>query len=241
MSKVFARKKITDTQSVGGRIAAARKQADKTIAECSKRLAIPQRYLQAIEQEKLSILPGLIYEKNFIKRYAEFLRVRPQPLIKDWVKLRQGEIESKPEFVSRVRWWHLIQGPLLWRRVVLAGMVLSLAGYIGNQLIEMASPPQLVIEAPSTGQVVVKPNITVTGKVAKSATLEVNGQLVATDDSGSFNVPVILEPGSNTIRAVAEKKYGKPSIIERQVFLSPKTPQYQKTSSSDINLINGNL
>lgn len=238
MAKTFTRKIVKHDNSVGGLLATARQQAGKTIEECSHRLAIPQRYLIALEQENLVALPGLIYEKNFIKRYAEFLRVRPQPLIKTWSSLRQGSSAPKPEFVSRVRWWNFFQGPLLWRRVSVATLVLSLAAYVGFQLIEMASPPQLVLETPVVGQVVTKPDISVKGVVAKSATLEVNGQLVSTNDEGVFDIPIILEPGSNTIRAVAEKRYGKPAVIERQVFLSPRTPQYQRTSRNEGSLIN---
>lgn len=240
MSKKFTRKIIANDHSVGSILSAARKKANKTIEECSRRLSIPQRYLLALEQENLSALPGLIYEKNFIKRYAEFLRVRPHGLIKTWIELRHNTDNPKPEFVSRVNWWSFFQGPLLWRRISMGTVVLTLAGYVGFQLVEMVSPPYLVLEAPIVGQVVNKPDLSVKGVVAKSATLEVNGQTVSTDDSGSFAIPIILEPGANTIRAVAEKRYGKPAVVERQVFLAPRTPQYQRTSSVD-NQFEGNL
>lgn len=236
MSNAFARKKVDCQLSVGMAIAAARQQSGKSIDECSRRLGIPQRYLKALEQEDLSSLPGLIYEKNFIKRYAEFLRVRPHPLVQKWIQLRQGTESKAPEFVSRVQWWHLVQGPLFWRRLTVVAIILSLAGYVGNQLVEMASPPMLVIESPAVGQVVSSPDVSVTGVVAKSATLEVNGQMVASDDDGVFNIAVLLEPGANTIRAVAEKKYGKPAIVERQVFLAPRN--LQRTSSSTENYDN---
>jgi hypothetical protein len=238
MPKTFTRKIVKHSDSVGSLLAAARQQADKTIEECSRRLAIPKRYLVALEQENLPALPGLIYEKNFIKRYAEFLRIRPQPLVKTWIGLRQGTEAPKPEFASRVHWWNFFQGPLLWRRMSIVSLVLLLSGYLGYQLVEMISPPQLVLNSPGVGQVVTKPDMSVKGTVAKSAVLEVNGQLVSTDDSGVFDVPIILEPGSNTIRAVAEKRYGKPAIIERQVFLAPRTNQYQRTSQNNTNETN---
>ena len=238
MPNAFTRKKVDCQQSVGSAISSARRQSGKSIEECSRRLSIPQRYLKAIEQEDLESLPGLIYEKNFIKRYAEFLRVRPQPLMQRWVQLRQGTEAKTPEFVSRVQWWHLVQGPLFWRRVTVVAVILTLAGYVGNQLVEMASPPLLVIESPAVGQVVSNPDVAVSGVVAKSATLEVNGQMVSSDDSGVFNIAVLLEPGANTIRAVAEKRYGKPAVVERQVFLAPRTPQ--RTSSNDTENSYGN-
>lgn len=217
----FNRQNIAHTQSVGGLICEARRRADKTIEECARHLSIPPRYLRALEKENFADLPGLIYEKNFIKRYAEFLRMRPQPLVAMWVDLRQGADNPKPEFVSRVQWWDLFQGPLFWRRSGIVAFILVLTGYVGGQLVEMVSPPQLVLQSPGVGQVMAEPGLVVVGTAAKSATIQINGQLVPTDDSGQFKLPVILGEGSNTIRVVAEKRYGKPAVIERQVFLAP--------------------
>ena len=216
---MFRRVPVDDTLSVGSTLQRARAAAGQTVTDCARQIGVPERYLRALEGEDVGALPGLIYEKHFIVRYARLLGLSPTPLVLSWAELR-SDLSATDQFVRRVSWRDLKSGPTFWRRFGAAVIVVALAAYLGTALFTMAAPPKLEVSQPTPGAVVTSADMVIAGVAAADATLSVNGQLVVANRDGSFSVPVTLGPGPNSIRIVAEKRYGRPSVVERQVFLA---------------------
>lgn len=63
----------------------ARLEKGKTLEEIAEETKIRVRYLQAIEDGKLDILPGHFYTRGFIKSYAEAVDLDPDVLLKTYV------------------------------------------------------------------------------------------------------------------------------------------------------------
>lgn len=94
---------------------------------------IAQRFLEAIEAEEFSRLPGLIFTRNFVRQYAEALHLDPAPLLTSLpkVNLEPEAIPDPPGFVpSPHRDYARLTGmlsTLMW--LGLAG-VASLGAYV---------------------------------------------------------------------------------------------------------------
>jgi|GEM_PF-933847 len=218
---IFRRVIVAGAESVGGQLATARSGMNMTIAYCSRQINVPERFLDAIEQENFEKLPGLVYEKHFIERYAFFLGLTPAPLVESWSEIRGTSLPlSTVQFVPRVSWRDLSSSPVIWRRALASLVIVLLGGYLGTELFVMAAPPSLQVSEPPAGAIVTKSSLEITGTVGKGANVTINGQTIVATSEGDFSVPVVLEPGPNSIRIVAEKRYGRSTVIERQVFLS---------------------
>lgn len=217
----FRRVAIDRDLSVGAMLKEERQVQVRTLAYFARKVNIPERYLKAIEEEDFPTLPGLVYEKHFVHRYAAALRLDPEPLVAQWVVLREGDAKPLTRFVPRVRRRDLWISPLFLRRGVISVLFLVASLYVGGRLYAMVAPPSLHIEQPNEGQILREASLTVRGDVPSDATVSVNGQAVAIASDGHFSVPLTLAAGPNTIRIEAGRRYSNSTIIERRVFLAP--------------------
>lgn len=61
--------------------------------DVARQTRIARRFLEAIEAEQFDRLPGLVFTRNFVRQYAEFLNLDPEPLLG---KIPKVDIESTP-------------------------------------------------------------------------------------------------------------------------------------------------
>src|SRR5579862_3437619 len=61
--------------SVGAILRTERERQGREVAEIAEELCITQRYLRAIEQDDLKILPGIFFYKSFVKQYAAIVGI----------------------------------------------------------------------------------------------------------------------------------------------------------------------
>jgi cytoskeleton protein RodZ len=54
----------------------------REIADATK---ISMRFLQALEQDRLDVLPGGVFQRSFVRQYARFLGLDPERLLADFV------------------------------------------------------------------------------------------------------------------------------------------------------------
>jgi cytoskeleton protein RodZ len=69
--------------SVGAALRSAREKQGRSASDVADEICITQRYLRAIEQDKVEELPGTFFYKSFVKQYAAILGL-------DYGKLRSG-------------------------------------------------------------------------------------------------------------------------------------------------------
>ncbi len=70
-------------KELGRILQTTRESKHLTLDEIQERTKIRKRYLQAIEEGDLSILPGLVYARGFVKSYAEQLDLDGQALLRE--------------------------------------------------------------------------------------------------------------------------------------------------------------
>ena len=59
----------------------ARKEAEMTIEDVSRKTKIRSRYLEFIEKNEWHRLPGIAYTKGFVKAYAETVGLHPEKVL----------------------------------------------------------------------------------------------------------------------------------------------------------------
>lgn len=220
----FKRVVIDTNESVGMSLHEARISKKCSLVDCAASLRIPERYLRAIEEENLGELPGLVYEKHFIYRYAVALGLSPTPLVYNWCALRKDSVAPTSQFVARVHWRDLWVSPFFWRRTLAVLTVVLVGLYLGGRLFAMVRPPSLILTSPKEATATTERTIVVSGETEQETKVTVNGETVLTKRDGSFDVPVTLQIGPNTVRVTATKRYSRPAAVERQVFVAASSP-----------------
>lgn len=134
-----------------------RAQRSLSLEKVTQAIKIRMQYLQAIERGEWSELPGEVYVRGFIRRYAQYLGLDGEKLIAPYIKMNESPSSEKKEEPtqpgsesSRTQW--------IW--VVLAGIFLI--GLIKVIKQESTTPAKPVVNSNAT--VAVKPPETAVAK-----------------------------------------------------------------------------
>lgn len=65
----------------GAQLRAARESRELTVAKVAEKLKLTPRQIEAMEEEDLSLLPGAVFVRGFIRNYARLVGVDPESLI----------------------------------------------------------------------------------------------------------------------------------------------------------------
>lgn len=83
-------------QTVGGVLRAEREKQGISIKDVEKGTSIRALYIQAIEDDKYSVLPGEVYLKGFVRNYAAFLGLDPQALMEVYRRSQEPQPAAAP-------------------------------------------------------------------------------------------------------------------------------------------------
>ena len=112
--------------SLGEELKREREFREISLRELSEATKINMRMLQAIESNNYEVLPGGIFNRNFIRAYAEFIGLDPEIAVRKYQVQFVQEVESKiPPFAISV-----IQAsdPTVWG--IRRGIFLAILGTI---------------------------------------------------------------------------------------------------------------
>lgn len=98
-------------------------------------------------------------------------------------------------------------------------LLASILGFIGIHLQGLISAPPLTVSSPRQGLTTSSKAVEIQGETLPGATIEINGSPLLSPQSGKFKHLLILNGGVNTITVTARKRYSRPAVIERQVFI----------------------
>jgi len=162
---------------VGAALKSAREHSGMSLGEVAERLKLSIRQLQAIENDDFQQLPGATFVRGFVRNYARFLQLDPEPLmqaleqhfpsaVNDVVNLARHDSTVQPpsmaETLAKVghprsrhgRWWGL--GLLVLAVVALAAWQLhqeKLAS-VAEQTLPVASEPLATLKPASAAAAV---------------------------------------------------------------------------------------
>ncbi len=223
----FRRQAISQNQTLGERLKKHRIRLGAQLTEAAAATEVPLKYLAAIEASDYRRLPGDVYARNFLKRYAGFLHLTVEDVI-DHYEREQAVVKNihqiGPRFIQR----HVDQKPLFTprrlRRLGLALIVLVVLGYLGWEVRSIVRPPTLMIDYPPFQLTTEDRSIEVRGSTDAESEVTINGQRVPVDQDGSFNETVDLHEGLNTIKIESVRKRSQTKTVYRQVLVEASEP-----------------
>ncbi len=83
------------TESIGEVLRQAREARGISLAEAEEATKVRQKFLQALEQDDFQRLPGEVYRRGFLKSYAIYLGLDPEPLLARYRAQRAPAEEQK--------------------------------------------------------------------------------------------------------------------------------------------------
>lgn len=223
MIKDFKKNKIfEESGTVGDQLQLARVNAGLTIKKASKKTKINQKYLEALENGEYSKLPAGLYERKFLKEYAEFLELNGEELIKEFKKERKvvGEDQKRPYFSNfKLKKTNFVVFPKITKSLAIVLVTAVCFAYLGYYVNNLLSSPELSVVRPKSDMVTQEDKISVTGDTNSEVKVHINGEPVLTDPAGEFNKEIRLKKGVNNIRITAQKKYSQKNTVNKQILV----------------------
>lgn len=81
---------------IGEVLRAARRRQGASLADAAAETRVRESYLAALEEEDYAALGGHVYVKGFLRSYARFLGLDPEPLLERFRESHQVEDETAP-------------------------------------------------------------------------------------------------------------------------------------------------
>ena len=85
------------SQTLGEKLRQAREERDISISEVAEQTRISPHYIEAIENDDYSPLPGGIFNKGFIKSFAKFVGIDEDEALQDYSRQLSLQNEGQPE------------------------------------------------------------------------------------------------------------------------------------------------
>lgn len=196
------------------------------LAALARETHIKASYLEAIEECRPHDIPAApVYIKQYIRAYAETvgLGAAAAKLIDSFdIEDRWHTIATHPDTATHPRpslkRAAFLNLPRLTRTLGVVAVLAIFAIGIGMQWHRFTKPPLLEILNPPDGLITLAPSITLEGTAEREVAIHINGAPVQHNEDGSFQAPIPLEKGVNTIAVQATKKSGKQTTLIRTVI-----------------------
>ena len=211
----FTAKKIVKSRTIGDKLKEARQDRNISLARVSKDLNIAYKYLEAMENNQFSRLPGRTYFKNFLKRYCQYLALDFSDLWRQAKNL--GHFESKSGGLGKTYFFP-------WRKVLkfllIALVFIAIFVFLAWRIEQIFRPPYLEIIEPSDGLITNQSEIRVYGQSLKEADIVINNKAIFVDNQGFFETKIDLQKGLNLIKISASKRYSRENVVNLRVLLN---------------------
>ncbi len=114
-------------KEIGERLKEAREKKGLSLYEAEDSTKIRSKYLQAIENNNFSELPGRVYVIGFLRNYARFLGLDAEELVEEYKKIapaeKEYEIETQSDYTPKRLAFNL-KVPIIII-AILAGIIIS--------------------------------------------------------------------------------------------------------------------
>jgi len=211
-------------KTLGERLKEIREELGISPEELSNKLGISKKYLLYLEQGKYSKLPGEVYIRSFLKKYAAALSVNEKKVLalydqeKEIYRNLDG-YQAQDYLPPQNRVKFSVLNPRTFRKALIILFILVILVYLGWELRYILTPPKLEIIYPPDNLVTEEKNIMIQGKTEPEVKILVNGEEVYVEKDGSFKEEIILKEGVNIIAIIAHKKQGEENNLVRKIYL----------------------
>ncbi len=205
--------------SVGEILKKQREQLGINLEDVEKQIKIRKKFLQALEENNLSIFTSKIYISGIIKNYSQYLGLDPKRTLaffrRDYEKL------EPIKFKRKIRSKYLRPETRMIVSLLLVSIFILFFGYFGYQLKQFFSPPKVVILEPKTDTFKKKVRVKIVGQTEKDAAVTIFGERVYQNKEGIFEYDFPLPKEKNELGVEAIEAYGKKTTFKK-VYLITK-------------------
>ncbi len=179
------------------------------LADISKKIKVPVKYLEAIENEQINCFPQEPYCSLIIKDYADYLGLNGSDILslfrRDFEQKRKSKNTIKNSFAFTPRFTFMVS---------LVVIILLFSFYLVSEYYKFHQPPKLKINWPL--ETTLSSSIfDVTGTTDPESTIRVNDDLILVNNDGTFEKKVSLSSGDNKIIVESTSPNGKKTIEEK--------------------------
>jgi len=179
------------------------------LGDISKKIKVPIKYLEAIENETVSCFPQEPYCSLIIKDYADYLGLKGDDVLalfrRDFDQKRKTK-NNKSLFFSFT--------PKFTFFVSLIFVIIFFLIYLTSEYFKFHQPPKLEViwplEATISGSVV-----EISGVTDSESTVRINDDLILVDVNGVFQKKINLNSGDNNVTVESTSPNGKSTIINK--------------------------
>ncbi|MFA5532208.1 MAG: helix-turn-helix domain-containing protein [Candidatus Shapirobacteria bacterium] len=185
------------------------------LIEISKKLKIPIKSLEAIENEDVSNFPSEPYCSLIIKDYADFLGLNGEDTI---CLFRRDFDQRNKNKINQNRFFSFT--PQFTFTVSVFVIILLFSFYLIFEYIKFNQPPKLKVNWPfeSTAS---SQTVNISGITDSESTIRVNQDLIIIDNQGNFQKKIDLIEGDNKIIIESKSPSGKTTVEEKIIKYLP--------------------
>lgn len=221
----FVKKPLADGATLGDRLRVLREHTNVSVEDMARRISVASKYLIAIEESRYRDLPGQVYARQFVRKYAEALETDVERAIDlfthEYAIVTNAKPSDRPLLTPRASTefhWARRHARLIAAAIAIA-MVMA---YLGIQAVKNFLPPKLIVTEPAKEVSTTEYSIIVAGTTDQNATVTINDQSVQTSGDGTFREKIDLRLGLNTLNVSAIKKHSAARVVTRQVLVESK-------------------
>ena len=179
------------------------------LEDISKKIKVPVKYLQALEDEQINCFPQEPYCSLIIKDYADYLGLQGQ----DVLALFRRDFEQKKKSKNVTNTGFTFTPKFTFTISVFAIIVLF-SFYLVSEYFKFHQPPKLKVNWPLEATVS-SSIIEISGTTDPESTVRINDDLIIVDSTGSFQKKITLSSGDNKIIVESTSPNGKKTIEEK--------------------------
>ncbi|MFA5029953.1 MAG: helix-turn-helix domain-containing protein [Patescibacteria group bacterium] len=218
----FISNRIVRGKTLGDKLSEAREDRDVSLEKAAKDLNISYKYLLALEENKLSDLPGRAYVRNFLKLYCAYLKLNFNDC---WQAARELETIESVKRQGTINKKIFFAWPRLIRRLLLVFLVAAVFVFLVFKVQEIFAPPPLTINTPKDGSMIADKQVQIIGKSQPEVEILINNKNIFVDKNGEFKTTADLQKGLNLIKITAKKRYSRTSeTLIRVLLTEAQTP-----------------
>jgi cytoskeletal protein RodZ len=183
--------------------------------DISKKIKVPIKYLEAIENEIVADFPQEPYCSLIIKDYADYLGLNGTQILslfrRDFDQKRKIKSSKNPFFSFTPQFTFVVS---------VIAIVIIFSVYLVSEYLKFHQPPKLKVNWPYESTTSAS-MIEINGNTDTEATIRVNQDLILVDDNGNFDKKINLNTGENKIVVESTSPNGKTTVEEKTINSSP--------------------
>ena len=205
-------------ETLAGMLQRRRRERRLSLFKAAAALAIPRRYLQAIEAGNFQFIPPG-YRQLYLRDYAHWLGIDEKHALalfrRDYSSVKDADHPSRA--FPKNRWVHKLLAN--WQLVTIMAFTLLIAGYLGLEYYLFQRPPGLSLQ-PLPAEVH-KPFVVIQGQARRAVTLKLNDKLLLLDEDGNFKKKMMLIKGENWFYLKAVSPSGSETELKKKIVFRP--------------------